>query len=276
MVTKVIQVGDTEGIEKYLRDIGFDFKDEEPLIARKSGVTVTLFRTGKVMIQGKSIEEFVTGFTERFTKTGPPRIGTDEAGKGDYFGYLVVSGVFVDSGSEELLVKDGVRDSKLLSDTAVETLAKKIKRRCVHDIVGISPSRYNHLYSELSNLNILLAWAHARTIENMLEKVECNLVISDQFGNKRFLEDSLMEKGRKVRLIQRPKAEDDIAVACASILARAYYLKSLKGLSKEYDMKLPKGASNVVDVGKKLVGRYGREVLDKVAKVHFKTTKEIE
>lgn len=203
------------------------------------------------------------------------RIGTDEAGKGDYFGYLVVAGVYVNPKTEKLLKYYGVRDSKRLSDNRIADIAKLIKKSCPYDIVKISPKRYNSLYAKLQNLNVLMAWAHARVIENLLLKVKCNLVVSDQFGDKKFLEDRLMNEGRKIKLVQKFKAESDIAVAAASILAREYFLKSLARLSVKHKMKLPRGATHVVAAGRDLVKEHGSDILDETAKKHFKTSNKI-
>lgn len=204
------------------------------------------------------------------------RIGTDEAGKGDFFGYLTVAGVYVDGATEEKLKRASVRDSKTLSDKKVVNLEKLVKKTCPHDVVKISPERYNKLYAEVKNLNKLLGWAHARAIENLLHKVECGIVISDQFGDKKFIEERLMEKGRKVRLIQKTHAESDIAVAAASILARAEFLRSLEKLSNYSGFRLPKGATNVTETAKKISKKYGIDFLDKVAKTHFKTMEKIQ
>lgn len=203
------------------------------------------------------------------------RIGTDESGKGDFFGYLTVAGVYVDDATEVFLAGRGVRDSKKLSDKRVMALEEVVKKTCPYDVVRISPEKYNKLYSKTKNLNRLLGWAHARAIENMLRKVDCGMVIADQFGDKKFIEESLMKEGRKVTLVQMPRAEKDAAVAAASILARAEFLRSLKNLSGYAGFTLPKGASNVLDAAKRVYMEHGREFLDKVAKTHFKTMEKL-
>jgi ribonuclease HIII len=203
------------------------------------------------------------------------RIGTDESGKGDFFGYLIVAGVYVDEATEKKLANSKVRDSKTLSNRQIAAIESIIKKTCPYDVVKISPEKYNKLYSEFKNLNKLLGWAHARAIENMLHKVDCNTVISDQFGDRKFLEDKLMEKGRKINLIQKPHAESDMAVAAASILARAEFVRSLETLSAYSGFELPKGATTVVETAKNILKKHGREFLNKVAKTHFKTMEKI-
>ena len=110
-------------------------------------------------------------------------IGIDESGKGDYFGPLVVAGAYVTPDQEARLRDLGVRDSKACSDKRAHTLAAHIRTLCPTTLVTIGPERYNSLYASLKNLNVLLAWGHARAIENLLETVTCERVIADQFGN---------------------------------------------------------------------------------------------
>jgi len=204
------------------------------------------------------------------------RIGTDESGKGDYFGPLVVAGVFLPEGQESVLAELGVKDSKKFSDNRVRALADLIKKGYTHSIVAIGPEKYNGLYSKLQNLNRILAWAHARAIENILEEVNCKLAVTDQFGDKAYVLNALMKRGRTIELIQRPKAEEDLAVAAASILARAEFLKRLYFLSQDIGIELPKGASSLVEeAGLELVKAQGAKALDKVAKRHFKITARI-
>jgi ribonuclease HIII len=208
-----------------------------------------------------------------------PSIGTDESGKGDFFGPLVCAGVYVDEVSAAVLRVMGVRDSKRLSDRRCRELAEGIQRTCrdQHSVVEISPARYNDLYEQFrregKNLNTLLAWAHARVLENLLSRVACTRAITDQFADPRFVQSKLQERGKKIDLIQMPRAEVHIAVAAASVLARARFLERLEGLSAQFEMTLPKGASQaVVQAGRALVKGYGTAALRQVAKLHFKTT----
>lgn len=203
-------------------------------------------------------------------------IGTDESGKGDYFGPLVVAGVYVPDEQEAVLRELGVRDSKRFTDNRVREMADLVRKGYKHSVVAIGPEKYNELYGKLRNLNRILAWAHARVIENILEEVACVLAITDQFGDRVFVENAMMKKGRDIELIQRPKAEEDMAVAAASILARAEFLRRLYFLSQDFKIDLPKGSSpRSEEVGLELVEKHGADVLNKVAKIHFKLTPRI-
>jgi len=213
---------------------------------------------------------------------GFPIIGTDESGKGDYFGPLVSAGVYVDEQTAKDLIAYGVKDSKELSDSKNLELAKEISGKCAgrFAIIEISPEKYNDLYEqfkkEKKNLNTLLAWGHAKAIEEILSKVDCKVAIADQFADESFILGKLQEKGKRIRLIQAHKAEQHIAVAAASILSRARFLEKLSKLSNEYKIDLSKGVSRTVIVNaKKFVDMYGKELLRKVAKLHFKTTTEV-
>ncbi len=207
------------------------------------------------------------------------RIGVDEAGKGDYFGYLVVAAVCADEKNEPVLKSVGVKDSKMLSDTSVRELAVRIKKLCPYEIVKVSPERYNIIYKKFCSLNKLLAWGHARAIENLLEKTEWNTkedyVVTDKFADEKFLRESLFEKSRKVKVIQKINGESDIAVAAASILARSEFLATLRMLGREVGFVLPKGATHVEEAARQIVDKHGADILDKVAKIHFKTTKRV-
>ncbi len=203
------------------------------------------------------------------------QIGIDESGKGDYFGPLVIAGVYVSPEQEVQLQEAGVRDSKTLTDKRAATLSEHIRRTCPYTVVAIEPERYNSLYTSFKNLNRLLAWGHARAIENLLEVVSCERVVADQFGDERFLKSALMKKGQRVGLIQKPRAEEETAVAAASIVARAEFLRRLQDLCGKYGISLPKGASAVIAVGKEFVRKHGVEALGEVAKLHFRTTEKV-
>jgi ribonuclease HIII len=211
-----------------------------------------------------------------------PCIGTDESGKGDFFGPLVCAGVYVHAGSAESLQGMGVRDSKRLSDRRCRELADVIKATCPqqYSVVEINPARYNDLYEQFrregKNLNTLLAWAHARVLENLLTLVDCHCAITDQFADPRYVESKLQARGKKIELIQMPRAEVHVGVAAASILARARFLERLDALSLQCGMTLPKGASHlVIQAGRALVQRCGAGALRQVAKLHFKTTAQV-
>ena len=203
-------------------------------------------------------------------------IGIDESGKGDYFGPLVIAAVHVTPRIAEDLLALNVRDSKKIADSVIRTLAVDIKTLCRHTIVAIGPERYNQLYTEIRNLNKLLAWGHAKALETLLEQVPCQRAISDQFGDERLILNALQAKGKQIILEQRHRGEEDIAVAAASIVARDEFVRRLGRLATEMGVPLPKGASEAVKTAaRSVVRKYGQEGLAKVAKLHFKTTQQI-
>ncbi len=203
-------------------------------------------------------------------------IGTDESGKGDYFGPLVVAGVFVPDNQKDVLKELGVKDSKRITDNRAQKLSGLIREGYRHTLVVIGPEKYNELYAKFKNLNRLLAWAHSRAIENILDQVPCSLAITDQFGDERFVINALMTKGKNIELIQRHKGEEDMAVAAASVLARAEFLRRMNILSEEFGVDIPKGSSpRSEEVGVELVKTHGPEILNKAAKKHFKLTQRI-
>ncbi len=211
-----------------------------------------------------------------------PYIGTDESGKGDYFGPMVIAGIWLDESTKAKLEVLGIKDSKLLSDKRCSELATKIREICrgKFEEVEIPPERYNELYNQFKkegkNLNHLLAWGHARAIESLLERHPCSHAVADQFGDEKFILSKLMEKGRGIELVQTPKGERYIAVAAASILARDRFLSRMEKLSQEYGIVLPKGASNaVVQPAQLIIEKKGIGELKKIAKLHHKTTQKV-
>ena len=205
-----------------------------------------------------------------------PHIGVDESGKGDFFGPLVIAGVLVDEDTAEKFAQLGIKDSKKITDKKILTLEPIIKANAPHSVVAISNGRYNEMYSSIKNLNKLLAWGHARVIENILEKNECSYAISDKFGNDHFIQDALMKKGREIRLDQMVRGESDIAVAAASVLARAAFVHKVEQMQKDYQIMFPKGcASQVKDCAGEFIKQYGKERLKEVCKTHFKTYNEV-
>ncbi len=281
----------------YLEGQGFTFEERphQAFLARKGKAVVNVYESGKLVFGGsdsKLIDEIANGVrtlgatdVERAgDKLAPldipfPHIGTDEVGKGDYFGPLVVAGALVDKQSAEKLDELGVKDSKLLSDTTVANKASQIRKICGPKrlrLVIIPPLKYNILIREIGNVNKLLGWAHARAIEDLLSNGDdCNTAVADQFGDPGYIRDSLMARGRQIDLIQAHKAERDLAVAAASIVARDTFLKKREELSKAYGVQFPKGSSNVIEFGKKLIEEHGADILPNVAKLHFNITAKI-
>jgi ribonuclease HIII len=216
--------------------------------------------------------------------SGGPRIpkihvGTDESGKGDYFGPLVVAGVYCDEAIEKALLSMGVKDSKMSSDYQNLALAEEIAALLGpprYEIDVVAPSRYNVLYDGAGNLNKLLADRHALVIDALLSKVECGFALVDQFGPERWIESALAKRGRKVELLQIPRAESDPAVAAASILARAAFLTELREGGDKLGISLPKGASSSAEAaGRRVIQAFGPDKLREVAKLHFKNTERL-
>lgn len=203
-------------------------------------------------------------------------IGVDESGKGDFFGPLVIAGVLVNEKSAKLFMDLGIKDSKKISDKKILELEKHIKANAVHSIVAISNSRYNELYANIKNLNRLLAWGHARVIENIAENNECEYALSDKFGDESLIKSALMKNGQNIRLEQMVRAESDVAVAAASVLARATFVQKMKAMEETYGVIFPKGcAAQVKIAAKEFIDKYGKERLSEVCKTHFKTYNEV-
>jgi len=280
-------------LRSLLAELGFEFSPKQYTLffGQKNKLSVAVYQKGpKVLVQGKGVEDFVQfelepkilgeaklGYEEVHSPDMfEPHFGVDESGKGDFFGPLVIAGVFVDRGIARKLMDVGVQDSKrITSDARIRALADEIRKTAMglFEVVLIGPAKYNELYEKFGNLNKLLAWGHARVIENLLaKKSDCPRSLSDQFADKRLIEQSLLRHGRKIDIQQRPRAESDIAVAAASILAREAFINWLDREGKKLGVRLERGVSEAVKAAAEgIVQDSGPEGLRQVAKVHFRT-----
>jgi ribonuclease HIII len=273
----------------------FEPKPYTIFFAQKDKLSVAVYEKGpKVVLQGKGVEDFVRFRLEPevlgearlgYEEVHQPEMfaahfGIDESGKGDFFGPLVIAGVYVDRGIARQFLDAGVQDSKRIgSDARIRGLAKTIKttQGAVFSVVEIGPAKYNELFQKIGNLNKLLAWGHARVIENLLAaRPDCPRALSDQFANPRVVKSALLQHGKTIELQQRTKAESDIAVAAASILARERFIDWLKRTGETYRVVIPRGVSaEVKKVARELVAAHSPAVLNRVVKMHFKTAAEI-
>ena len=291
----------SKALSAWLRGQDYEFREipYAAFAALKGDVNLVYYTSGKLVVQGKGTHEFVEFVLEPqilgearlgYEKIlNPelllPRIGVDESGKGDFFGPLCIAGVYVNESVIEAWTDVGVRDSKTISsDRRMAELADVIRKTpgCVFTVVPIGNASYNRLYSRIQNVNKLLAWGHARAIENLMAQRHRMTpppvrAISDQFAaNKDTVARALMTLGREIELVQRHKAESDIAVAAASILARHEFVSRLTGLGRQFGIKFPKGASALVEtVAKEFLEKQGPEKLPNVAKMHFRTASRV-
>jgi ribonuclease HIII len=265
-------------------------REHTSIAAETNTCNISLYNSGKCLIQGKGAQDFVmfvlepkvlgsvrVGYEEMLNPEAySPHMGIDESGKGDFFGPLVIAGAYADNALAKTMLEMGVKDSKnISSDKKALELGRDIRKLLGKrfSVVLIGPEAYNRLYAKMRSVNSILSWGHARAIENLLANVpDCPRAISDQFGDKKQVERALMGKGRKIELIQRHRAEADVAVAAASILARSAFLHTLRQMGAGYELKLPKGASEaVIAAGQALVQKHGPTILLKSAKCHFRT-----
>jgi ribonuclease HIII len=284
-------------LQALLREQGWNFEARPYMLffAQKDKTTVAVYEKGpKIVVQGRGVEDFVRfvlepeilgearmGYEEvHHPDWFSPHLGIDESGKGDFFGPLVIAGAYVNGDIARRFRAAGIQDSKSIgSDARIRALARGIRETpgALCEVIVIGPEKYNALYAQFRNLNRLLAWGHARVIENLLARCpDCPRALSDQFANPRLIQNALMERGRGIQLEQRTKAESDPAVAAASILAREAFVDWLDKQVSIMGFSLPKGASQAVkDAARRIVQAKGGEGLARVAKMHFKTASEI-
>src|SRR5689334_17486891 len=280
----------------WLEAHGYQFRDVPyaRFAAEKEKTSVVFYESGKLVVQGKGTQEFIEFVLEPEilkearlgyeTILNPdlllPRLGVDESGKGDFFGPLCIAGAYINESVVKAWKDSGIRDSKnISSDKRIKELAERIRETpgCITAVVPIGNEAYNRLYGKMRSVNTMLAWGHARVIENLMgQKHRMNpppvRAISDQFAHsKDTVAKALMSLGREIELVQRHRAEEDLAVAAASILARNEFVTRLGALEKQYGMEFPKGASAAVDAAaKEFIVKHSAENLPKVAKMHFR------
>jgi ribonuclease HIII len=286
-----------KALRQLLEERGFRFTPRPYTIffAQKDKLSVAVYKKGpKLLLQGKGIEDFVSfelepkilgearlGYEEvHLPEMFEPHFGVDESGKGDFFGPLVIAGVFTDRAIARAFLQNGIQDSKRIgSDARIRALAKVIRTTpgVVFDVVLIGPERYNDLYEKFANLNRLLGWGHARVIENLLAKrPDCPRALSDKFADAQVIEQALLQHGRSIKLEQRTRAESDLAVAAASILAREAFIDWLERTGKRIGLQLPRGVSAPAkEAARQIAEREGPEALRRYAKTHFRTAHEI-
>jgi ribonuclease HIII len=292
--TAPLSADQAKSLRRVLEQQGFEFSTKPHALfsARKGKLIVTVYHKGpKVLIQGKDTEDFIRftlepevlgearlGYEELLEPDRfEPHFGVDESGKGDYFGPLVIAGVFTDATIARRLMDAGIMDSKRVTSAArIRKLAASIRATpgCTSEVISIGPERYNEMHASFGNLNRLLAWGHARVIEKLaIARPDCPRALSDQFARPEILQRALDKKGLKLTLEQRTKGESDTAVAAASIIARERFIDWIDKTSSACGVKLPLGASPaVIQAAGELISKHGPDALGKVAKLHFRTT----
>ena len=293
--TRVLKLSGAQGkeLEARLAAEAFEFRPvpHAAFSARSTGgasVVATLYNSGKLVVQGAEPDLFLARYVRRASEcsgpsrrapsddvrapSGVPLVGSDETGKGDYFGPLVVAAVRVEPKDRARLLEAGVADSKKLSDRRAHQLAAFVTSEFEHAIELLDPLEYNREHARLRNLNPILAALHGRALRALARAGDCVWV--DRFADERLVAGEL--RGLSIELLQTPRAEREPVVAAASIVARSAFLDALAELSNEYAVDLRKGAGSPADdSAREFVGLHGREALGKVAKLHFKNTAKL-
>jgi len=288
----VLKMNDAEiaSLRQLLNDEQFDFRrlDHAHFQARSEGVVVSAYRSGKVVVQGKNAGALLgrAGFEVEDAEAAGGggafaldriTVGSDESGKGDYFGPLVVAAVVVQPEQVVTLQKAGVRDCKKMADSVVLRSAKAIRDLCPHSVIRMDPVDYNERHAAEGNVALFLSRMHAEAIAKAVaDAPRCEGIVIDKFTFASRLEDALTAAGVDLPVVIRTKAEDNPAVAAASVLARAEFLIALKELGEDWGVELKKGASGAVEAMARDIFRVGgMPALDTIAKTHFRTTTRV-
>ena len=282
---------DREGVE-IAGSRAIDHGTQYDLVRDDETAKLNVYRTGKISAGGRpsGLRELLEGWRTSQTNVGgstaragvrpvldgTPRLGIDEAGKGDYFGPLVVAGVRITHAETARKLQEiGVRDSKEIRASGIRRISGRILEAVgqnnVH-VISLPPLEYESSRAAAGNVNRLLGELDATIMGELMNEVE--VVVVDEFARSArpylvpFVPDG-------VRLEVRPRAEDDAAVAAASIVARARQLEEIDRLSERVGFGLPLGATHVVEAGRRVVGDLGEDGLAEVAKIHFATTRRV-
>ena len=288
--TIVIEVkrAERESLRESLARGNFEYRSVPHALfsVKGEGVVATLYQSGKLVIQGHLPLAFAEKYLGRAVAADTPAprrakveiesdsalVGSDEVGKGDYFGPLVVAAVRLEAAEIRELEGSHVRDSKTLTDDGARRIGAALRSRYPHAIARLDPREYNALHDRPGKLNDMLANLHAEVIAK-LHRPGIRVLV-DRFANEKLMVGNLA--GLDIRLAQRTKAESHPAVAAASIIAREAFLQALHELSDRYGVELRKGAGPPADAAaRELVALHGARALDEVAKVHFKNTQRI-
>jgi ribonuclease HIII len=285
---------DREGVE-IAGSRAIDHGTQYDLARDDETAKLNVYRTGKISAGGRAsgLRDLLEGWRTSQTSVvstrastahaggrplldGTPRLGIDEAGKGDYFGPLVVAGVRIPHAmTARKLQEIGVRDSKEIRASGISRISGRILeavgRNNVH-VITLAPPEYEFRRAAAGNVNRLLSELDATIMGKLVDEVE--VVVVDEFARsaRSYLEPFVPDG---VRLEVRTRAEDDAAVAAASIVARARQLEEIERLSERVGFGLPLGATHVVEAGRRVVGELGEDGLAGVAKIHFATTRRV-
>ena len=246
---------------------------------------ITCYTSGKTVFQGKDANVYAAAFMEvqdeipnTTTTNQYPQAGSDEVGTGDYFGPVCVCASYVTQDNVDFLIKLGVRDSKQMSDADMLKIGPLLMERIPHSLLIVPPQKYNQVH-ESNNLNAIKAKLHNQAYINLAKKIELpSFKIIDQFTPETSYYRYLKNEPQIIRGIHfETKAEDKyLSVAVGSIISRYGFLKTWEEMEQKYNMTLPKGSGDKVDVGaQEFVERYGFDRLGEVAKLHFKNTEKI-
>jgi len=294
--------------EEMIKHFEFLKRDKTPAYAifqaDEEDTVVTLYESGKVVFQGvsadvdaqfwKETEKILTGsYPEEKEKKEKKEeidntdyyfinsIGSDEVGKGDYFGPIIVTASYVNKSDISFLENLGVKDSKKITDEKILKIAPEIIKKIPHESIILSNEEFNNYVNKGYNMNKINSMLHNRAILSLLKKdnFSYDMVVMDQFTPARNYFGYLKDIGDNIfrKITFTTKAEDKcLSVACSSIISRYLFMNEMDKISKEVDKVLPLGAGVMVDeAGKDLVNRYGKDILNKIAKVNFKNTEKI-
>lgn len=260
-----------------------------------SGAVAVMYTSGKLVIQGK--ENLVNEVLDQALGSEKLKdddvssiglseadliVGCDEAGKGEFFGPLVLAACYIPIEMRDEIVGLGVDDSKKLTDDKIITIVEKLQEKVLFELNIVNPGRLNQRWRKIKNISEIMAQEYAVIIKKVSNEIgdfkKQGAIVVDRFTKiSSRMEKSLDEVGISmggdgVKCVQIPNGERYLSVAVASVLARAKYLEVMNDYELEYERKFPRGYSGVVEFSEKFIEDFGSEVFQSVAKTFFKTS----
>lgn len=306
VITKVLTISDKTKnmMVDYLKEFKRDKTPQYALFQADDGDTViTVYNSGKAVFQGKdadlaadfwietekinsgkanvtSSEDKKKKETERKIPLRINSIGSDEVGTGDLFGPIVVTATNVTTNNIDFLLDLGVKDSKKMDDATILKVVPEIIKKIPYNTYILNNKDYNNIHDNSMNMNKIKAILHNKVLTGLSDKnkYKYEYIVLDQFENPKSYYNHLNEtKFKLYNITFLTKAEDQcLSVACASLISRYIFLKEMDKLSKSVGIELPKGVNDkVIKTGQHIVNKYGKEKLNEIAKMNFKTINNI-
>lgn len=271
-----ISLKELQNLKKHILKTGLKKRkptnEYELLRVENGNIKIVVYKSGKLVyndtVESARVIDEILDVDRKYTYF----IGSDEVGKGEWYGPLVVGCVALEPSLIKKFRKMGAKDSKSMDKKQLLLVAGRItKETFVKRITPFLPETYNRLYEEFQKenktLNELLAWAHSSVIRKVLGSIryESAKLVIDKFDVEKTYRRLYGINNSKIKVIQKSKGESETPVAVASILAKVRFEELVDNLNEKYNIDLRQAKPEDLDP----------KILRYVAKLHFKNVKKV-